>query len=176
MNRIKYFLALGLLICLFSFSKKQDGKIAEEYSLKAACILNFINFIEWDGSNIDGDFIIGVVASSPITQSLEDIAKTKTVGNKKISIRYFDSPDEIGDCQILFIPANNSFSLNEILSKVNHKNILTISEQDGYSQQGTAINFFIVNNKIKFEVNVNSLNAQGLKASSQLLKLAKIVG
>jgi hypothetical protein len=65
--------------------------------------------------------------------------------------------------------------LREILNQTKSKNTLTISEQEGYAKQGTAINFIIVDSKLKFEANTKAIISAGLIASSQLLKLAVIV-
>lgn len=143
-------------------------------NLKAAFIYNFTRYIDWDTSGMESDFVIGVIDSSAIIEPLTEIARTSTVKNKKIVIRYFSNPDEITPCNILFISANSSFPLSFILSKVN-KGTLTISEEAGFAELGTAFNFIVVNDKLKFEANIKSINAAGLKVSAQLLKLAKIV-
>jgi len=115
-----------------------------------------------------------VLGSSSIYNSLLEISKTKTVNDKRIVILHFNKPEEITNCNILFISANSSHSLTPILAKVN-KGTLTISEEAGLAEEGTAFNFVVINDKLKFEANVKSINAAGLKASSQLLKLAIIV-
>ncbi len=147
----------------------------KEYNLKAAFIYNFTRFIEWDTLNNHNEFVIGVINSSPITKAFEDIARTKTVNNKKIIIRHFYTAEEISYCNILFISENSKISLREILNQTKSKNTLTISEQEGYAKQGTAINFIIVDSKLKFEANTKAIISAGLTASSQLLKLAVIV-
>jgi hypothetical protein len=53
--------------------------------------------------------------------------------------------------------------------------MLTISEETGFARMGTAFNFVVLNNKLKFEANLNAIYLAGLRASSQLLKLAIIV-
>jgi hypothetical protein len=65
-------------------------------------------------------------------------------------------------------------SLNYILSKT-RPGVLTVSEQPGFAEAGTALNFVVVNNRLKFEANLKAISAAGLKAGSQLLKLAIIV-
>lgn len=147
----------------------------KEYNLKAAFIYNFTRFIEWDTLNNREEFIIAVINSSPITEAFEEIARTKTVNNKKIIIRHFYTAEEIGECDILFIAENSKIPLQKILDKTKSKNTLTISEQDGYAKRGTAINFIIVNSKLKFEANTKAISSAGLTASAQLLKLAVIV-
>jgi YfiR/HmsC-like len=163
------------LVLVLSFSGTVSAQIQErEASLKAAFIYNFTKYIEWDTSSGPNEFVIGIIGPSPVTQLLNEIAATNTVGNKKIVVRQFSKPEDISYCEILFIPQKLPFSLHSILSKVG-KGMLTISEEDGYAKQGTAFNFFIKNDKLKFESNINVINASGLKAGSQLLKLAVLV-
>ena len=145
----------------------------KESILKAAYIYNFTKYIDWDSINTS-DFTIGVIGNSSIYEPLNDIASTKTVNDKKIIVRRFYSPAEIAGCNILFISSDIQFSIFSILSKTG-KGTLTISETPGYAKMGTALNFVIVNDKLKFEANVKSIMDEGLKASSQLLKLAIIV-
>lgn len=156
----------------FSPHQKMEGK---EYELKAAFIYKFTNYIEWDPQIANDNFIIGILGTSPIESKLTEIANTKKVNNKKIIIRKYNKPAEIGLCHILFISQNTSGPLKDIISKVAGKGTLIISEKAGYAAQGTGINFILANNKLKFEANPKALNAAGLKASSQLLKLAIIV-
>ena len=146
----------------------------QEANLKAAFIYNFTKYISWETNNEESDFIIGVVGESPITASLNEIAKTSRVNNKRIIIRVFENPGEIGHCNILFIPRENSFPLQAILERAS-KGMLTISEEPGFAKQGTAFNFIVINNKLKFEANLRAISSAGLKAGSQLLKLAIIV-
>jgi hypothetical protein len=145
-----------------------------EANLKAAFIYNFTKYVEWDTSSPENDFVIGVVGPSPVTAPLLQIAKTNTVKNKKITVRLFSKPEEIRYCDILFIPQKLSFSLHSILDKVG-KGVLTVSEETDYARQGTAFNFFIADDKLKFEANLKVIYSAGLKAGSQLLKLAKLV-
>jgi hypothetical protein len=156
---------------LNSYAQKSE---AEEYALKAAFVYNFTRYIEWTPSNNGDEFIIGVLGYSPIIKHLQEISMTKSVNGKKIVIKQFYKPEEIKFCHVLFIPRESSYALPDILENVS-KGTLTISEEDGYASQGTALNFVVVNNKLKFESNLKAMDAAGLKASSELLRLAIIV-
>ncbi|MEO8111622.1 MAG: YfiR family protein [Ginsengibacter sp.] len=145
----------------------------KEPFLKAAFIYNFTKYIDWNVNNTD-DFTICIFGNSSIYEPLTEIAATKTVQNKKIIIRRVSKPDEITSCNVLFISADNTYPLSSILATTG-RGTLIVSETPGYANMGTAINFVIVNDKLKFEANVKSINDEGLKASSQLLKLAIIV-
>jgi hypothetical protein len=159
--------------CSFTILGQKDQ--SSEYNLKAAFIYNFTRYIDWKQEPDENEFVIGIMGASPISDPLGEIVKTETVDNKKIIIKRFNKPADISFCHILFISQNAGVALEEILAKTAGKNMLIVSEQDGYAEQGTAINFVVVNRKLKFEANVKAINSAGLTASSQLLKLAIIV-
>jgi hypothetical protein len=163
-----------LYIILLSFSATALKAQEQEANLKAVFIYNFINYIDWDTTHPSESFVIGIIGSSAVTKQLILIAHDKTVKNKKIIVKVFDSPEQITDCQILFIPKEHPFSLQSIL-EVTDRGTLTVSEEEGYAKEGTAFNFVIRDDKLKFEANLKAINSAGLKAGSQLLKLAKIV-
>lgn len=167
---LKRFLWLMLLCAPVGDAISQASE--KESDLKAAFIYNFTKYIDW--GSVSDPFIIGVVGSSPVFNSLQEIAATKTVNDKKIVIRHFNDPDEITSCNILFISANSYFSLASVLARID-KGTLTISEQPGFAELGTAFNFVVDHDKLKFEANIKSIDEAGLKASSQLLKLAIII-
>lgn len=166
---------LFTLVTAIVYGQSQPQTEAEELNLKAAFIYNFTRFIEWDDDIFPTDFVIGIVGNSMIDEPLEEIAQSHKAGNKQIKIKRYNSLDEIEKCNILFISKNLKISLIDILAKKDLKKTLIISEKVNYAQQGTGINFVIVDKKLKFEVNKKAIADAGLKVSSQLLKLAIIV-
>ncbi len=167
-------LSLFLLIFVSGYRHIHAQSEAAEYNLKAAFVYNFTRYIEWQPSTMDNNFTIAILGPSPIMGPLNEIARTQTMNGKKIVVRQITNPEEIGFCHVLFIPRSHSSSLGIILSHI-PPGILTVSEIDGAAREGVTMNFVIVNNKLKFEANLQSLSDAGLKASSELLKLALIV-
>ena len=164
-----------LLLLMHSATAAFSQTEAEESNLKAAFIYNFTHFIDWDDDVFPNEFMIGVVGNSLIDGPLEEIARTRTVNNKKIIIKYFKSLSEVEKCNILFISKNLKTPLSEFLSKPELKKTLIVSEKETYALKGAGINFVIIDKKLKFEINTKSINDAGLKVSAQLLKLAIIV-
>jgi hypothetical protein len=162
-----------LLLILIS-AGKGIAQGTKEADLKAVFIYNFIRYIEWDSSSLKNDFVIGVIGNSRVTKSLSEIARTKTAKNKKIIVRVYEKPEHIEACHILFISRWIPYSLSSVLDQAG-KGTLTIGEQPGYAKMGTAFNFVVDRDKLRFEVNLRALYLAGLKAGSQLLKLATIV-
>ncbi|MFT3933647.1 MAG: YfiR family protein [Chitinophagaceae bacterium] len=165
-------LMVGILFLLCT--QIANGQQEREANLKAAFIYNFTKYIDWDSTKAGDEFVIGVIGPSAVTAPLNEIARDNEVQNKKIVIHQFSKPEDITYTNILFIPQKLPFSLHAILEKT-EKGTLTVSEEEGFAKQGTAFNFIIRKDKLKFETNLNALNAAGLKAGSQLLKLAQLV-
>jgi len=161
-----------LLFCLAGSSAVAQTT-EQEADLKAVFLYNFTKYIDWEPST-ENDFIIGIIGNAAIEKPISEIAKTNTVNNKNIVIRHFNNPEEIGACNILFIPYGTTYPISSILDKAGH-GVLTVSEKPGMGNQGTAFNFVIKENKLKFEANLKAISDAGLKASSQLLKLAIII-
>ena len=53
--------------------------------------------------------------------------------------------------------------------------ILTVGETPRFIEQGGIVNFFLENGKVRFEINRSAAERSGLRISSRLLQLAKIV-
>lgn len=160
-----FFFARGSVLCQLT---------EQEASLKAAFIYNFSKYVDWSEQDNQGSFIIGIVGNSGISAPLEKIAQANTVKGKRISILHFNSAENIQYCHILFIPEKLPFPLSLILEKAG-KGTLTVSEEPGYAKLGSAFNFILKNDKLKFEANLKAIYAADLKVSSQLLKLAVII-
>jgi len=163
-----------LLFTGFAYGTVMAQVSEQEANLKAAFIYNFTKYIDWGNYNDRNEFVIDVLGDTTIANSLEQIAKEETINNKPIVVHVLENPSQAVDCDILFISKNCHFTLDKILPLVG-KGVLTVSEQPGYARQGTAFNFIIVNNKLKFEANLKAISSAGLKAGSQLLKLARII-
>lgn len=166
---------LFIIVLWCSCGQVMAQKPEQEANLKAAFIYNFTKYIDWGIYNDNSVFVIGVIGEgSPVIPALKEIAKTRTINNKRIEIRIIDDLSEMRDCNIVFITNKSTFPLASILNRVG-KGVLTIGEANGYASQGTDFNFIVVNQKLKFEANLKAISSSGLKAGSQLLKLAVIV-
>lgn len=163
---------LGAVIILMGGNPitAQENAGGKEYALKAAFLYRFIDYVNWKDYSKNQTFKIAILEESPITTSLLDIPK-----NRKIDIKEYKNLDEISFCNILFVPYNSTIPIETILSKFSGKPVLIVTERKGYGSKGAHMNFIIVENKLKFEVNLKAINKSGIGVSSFLLKHAIIV-
>jgi hypothetical protein len=143
--------------------------------LKATYIRTFIRNIDWPESYKDGDFVIGVLGNSNITQKLNEMAASQKADNQQFSIVKFDNVSAISKCHILIIPTEASADLPQVQNKLKNSSTLIVTDKPGLVRQGSGINFIIQNYKIEFELNKTIIEKQNLKLSTQFPKFAVAV-
>jgi hypothetical protein len=135
-------------------------------------IYNFSRLIEWPVNYRTGPFVIGILGASDVAAELEAYTKGKKVGTQDISIIRYRTPQEISTCHILFIPFSKTKQVPEILSILNGKSTLIITEKNGALEEGAAINFVILQDKMKFELKPENAVKFGIKFSSKLQEMS----
>lgn len=166
-------------ICCFGLNSSQAQSIDyREYQIKAAFLYNFAQFIEWPSGAFQNDntpICIGVLGDNPFGSSLADTVRGETIHNRKVIVEYFHNVEDVKHCHLLFISKSEKAHVSEILSDLNGSPVMTVSEVEGFASFGGGINFYLEDNKVRFEINPASAYSRGIKLSSQLLNLAKIV-
>jgi hypothetical protein len=118
-----------------------------------------------------------VLGTDPFGTVLEEIAKTKQIDGRPIVIRRFASMAEYRPCHVLFVGGSVSAEQKALAIQAAHTSpVLLVGEEPGFANQGGTINFFLDENKIRFEINAEAAKREQLKISSKLLSLAKLVG
>ena len=175
-NKFKYnshILFIGFLfLCSFT-------AITDEYAIKAQFIERFTRYIEWPSNNEFNNrskpFIIGIMGESPLYAQLELLSTKLRIKDKPIKVKYIEDPSHVEDCHVVFICSSEKKHIAKIVVALKDKPILTISDNESFTKYGIMINMFVENNNIRFIINEAVMDKVGLKASYQLLKLAKKV-
>ncbi|HEY1717873.1 MAG TPA: YfiR family protein [Verrucomicrobiae bacterium] len=155
----------------------QSG-VSTEYQIKAAFLFHFAQFVEWpsaDSTNADGTFVIGVLGENPFGGALDEIVRGESISNRKITVQYSRSAEDLKNCRIVFVSKSEKARLPRILGELSGKNLLTVGECDGFDQCGGVVDFYLEDDKVHFEINPAAAAREHLKISSQLFRLGKIV-
>jgi len=149
-----------------------------EYQIKAAFLYNFIQFVKWPGTTFptpDAPFCIGILGDDPFGSALDDTVQGEAIDGHRLMVIRSPRVEELMGCQMIFVCRSEGGHADAILSKLSSKPILTVSEIDGFAGMGGDINFYLSSGKVRFEINPQAARQGGLKISSQLLALGKIV-
>ena len=153
------------------------AEYAKEYELKGVCIIKFIDYIKWPDKsfgNNNNEFILGILGHNYFDNFFEHF-RGKQFKDNNFKIIYFDSVDEIGQPQILFISSSFKNNLENIFKELENKKILTIGDVPDFAEKGGIINLINKEGYISFEININALNRSEIKISSDLLGISKLI-
>jgi len=170
-----------VVICLFfggfECSSAQAATF-EESDVKAAFLYYFFHFITWPerGSESAGTpYEFCVVKQGPVVNALELVLASPKAAKTVVNIREISDAQKVSGCDYVFIGSASEKHAQTIIAATNGAAILTVSEIEGFAGMGGMIELKRNSNRINVLMNVDALNAQGLKASSKLLKLATII-
>lgn len=146
-----------------------------EYEVKAAFVHNMAKFVEWPAvSHAGGKLQLCILGQSPFTKA-SGALEGERIDGLVWEVQQVDSRSALQACRVLFIAASESGNLRRVLQGIEGRAVLTVGDSGGYAEQGVMVNFYMGENKVRFEINREAARRAGLKISPQLLKLARIV-
>jgi hypothetical protein len=173
MKKILFILLLPLVLLTQSAAIKLDQSEEAGAKIKAIYIYNFTKYIEWPTEYKEGNFVIGIYGTNaPLLSELNKMASSKLVGSQKLEIKSINSPSEAAQCHIIYILSDNSGQISEVINKIKGKSTLIVTDKAGMASKGAGINFSIVENKQKIELNRANIEKYKLKVASTLVEMA----
>jgi hypothetical protein len=171
-------LLLWCLLPVLAFNPSARAQSVSEYEVKAVFLYNFAKFVEWPpdlSSNVNEPFVIGIVGRDPFGDAVEQSLLRNTLNGRALAIRRFKREQDARGCQILFISASERKRLQALLASLQGDPVLTVGDTENFAKAGGVIAFTLEDNRVRFEINVDAAQRAGLRISSKLLSLAKIV-
>ena len=170
---------INILLLLFGmfFTDAQPNSY-REYQVKAAFLFNFTQFVEWPANALPETttpWVIGVLGENPFGTYLQEIISGEQVNGHSLVIQQYKNAEEIKTCHILFINLTEKDKLEQAITSLKGRSILTVGDGNNFIKQGGMIRFVIRDNKVHFQINPESAKGADLVISSKLLKLAEVV-
>lgn len=152
--------------------------VIDEFSLTAAFVFNFTKFTQWPAAALpDSILTVGVAGSAPLRERLARLLEEREVGGRRLAVREFGNPAEVGACRVLFVARSQYPRLAEIRRALAGQPVLLIGEGTDFLERGGMIQLHLNDNRMRFDVNVAAVDSAGLQLSAQVLQLAgRVVG
>jgi hypothetical protein len=144
-------------------------------ALKAALMLNFVKFTEWPARPPDLPFRFCVMDNDVVADALTRTVAGQAVSGRALQVTRLDRGGDLSSCQLLFVAERDTRRLAALLEEARRFPMLTVSDIEQSASNGVMIEFFIENGRQRFAINVETLERSGLKISSRVLTLAKII-
>jgi hypothetical protein len=148
-------------------------------AVKAAFVYNFAKFATWPARRFlspSAPVILCVRGGDLEWRALRPLTE-KQIGEHPVEVRVLDADVPVDACHIFFSSEFASGgSLRDALATASRYAVLMVSDMPGVASLGGQIGLVQDHNRLRFQVNLDSVTRTGVKLSSKLLQLAEIVG
>jgi hypothetical protein len=166
-------------IVLFGLSApRATTQTATEPALKAAFIYNFAKFTEWpqDSLRPGAPLVLCVAQDGPVERALEDATRERQVEGHPLVTKQMDLSGPIGSCHVLYVDAAvDRKRVTAAVDRLKGERTLTVSDLERFAESGGCASLFVEDGRMRFAVNLDAVQRAGLRLSSRLLTVAKIV-
>jgi hypothetical protein len=146
-----------------------------DYKIHAKFIYHFTKYVHWPTFAAKDILTIGILGNDVVFNELQRITPGKKVGTLGFRIEKISNESNFGNYNLLFVSNSQMKSFDKLLATVAGKPILIITEKSGFARRGGDINFFIENDKLRFEINEKNITGKGMSIATDLLILGSLV-
>ncbi|WP_181902218.1 YfiR family protein [Thalassotalea euphylliae] len=167
---------LACALALWSVSQsyanpKSVTEISTKHQVMAGFLLQLPSYVTWPDKS--GNARICLVGKDVFGSYIDQVlaAKIDKGAAQNIRIDRVADGQDVSHCHLAFFS-----ELPDTRYLAAQRGVLLVGEQQAFIDVGGMVNFYLERSRLRFEINLKTVTAQGLKMSSQLLKLAKITG
>ncbi|MGH8016735.1 MAG: YfiR family protein [Opitutaceae bacterium] len=153
-----------------SFIAPTSASAQSPEQIRAIFLFNFAKNVEWPASAFaDGKspIVVGVVRAHDVADALERSVRGKDANGREITVQRIDRVEEASACHIVFIGRADKTA--EFIAGLQGKPVLTVAEEEKFTEEGGMIKLFTDGNKVGCFVNVTASTSAGLQLSSKLV-------
>jgi hypothetical protein len=143
--------------------------------VQATYLYQFTRFVRWTTAAPDRPLALCVAGQAAYIEALKKTVAGESIDGRPLAVRPIRRPDEVTGCDVLFIGASAKDALDPLLAAASGKPILTVSDSPGFLDRGGMIQFLLIDNRVRFAVDLRPVQTSGLSLSSELLKVAVTV-
>lgn len=160
------------------------ARAAGEYpplDLKTAIIGKIAEFVRWPPeAGLDDPtrpFELVILGDTPLGPRLFAYYGTQgvTINGHRVFLRRARNVDDIGHAHLLFVGSNYENRLHEVLAAIGQMSVLTMGDTEGFAGRGLAVNLYLSNHRVRFEISRRAMARQRLSASYRLLGHARLI-
>jgi hypothetical protein len=166
---------VGTLALVAGSACGEEAPVLSSTQIQAAFVYNFTKFVEWPARTFQSrtqPLVIGVLGASQLAAELATIVEGRTINGRPIVVRSIPAEGDVETAQMLFVGETEDEQFAAIEDRIREMPILTVGESPAFAAAGGAFRFLEQDGKLRFEINMTSVEQSGLKVSGQLQKLA----
>lgn len=164
---------LFFILIAFASRGSLDGQTLQIDRLKANYLVNFADFVRWNGQAKTDRITIGILNDEDLSWELKKISH-ETHGERLLNIIELDGSEnaQLENIDILFVGMGRDNAWKSLKERCQGKNILLVGEDRDFLNDGGAIQFTFRKNRLRFYVDQKNATALGIQLSAKLVELA----
>jgi hypothetical protein len=172
-------LALPLGLALMAPPAAAQSAIANiqlQRRVKAAFLVKFLGYVDFPASafaDASVPLTIGVVDADELVDELERAVAGRSINGRRIAVRRLRE-GEGAPVHLLFVGGRDPVQVGRVVRQAAGA-MLVVTECENGLRQGSAINFRLVDERVRFDVALEAAERNGVKLSSRLLTVASRV-
>ena len=169
---------LATMLCLLGATSSAQTSSADEDQVKAAFLLNFGRFVEWPAKAFADQtepFRICISGATAVANALGVLTISQKLNGHAVSVMLIDHHQPLKQCHMLFIGNVAAKERKSLLAEAKGASTFTVAEEKDFVDGGSMLALVTTDNRISFAINQQLAEDAGLKISSRLLSLAKVV-
>lgn len=112
------------------------------------------------------------MGSGEIKSELEGIVAQRVINGRSIEIYSAKTVDQIKDAHLVFVSHKREVLLPALILQARKDAFIIVTESENGLSNGSTINLRLVDNKIRFEISLQSAKENNITFSSRLLAIA----
>jgi hypothetical protein len=146
-----------------------------EIALKAAFLFNFAKYAEWPALPSGAPLVVCVVGDEAIASALADTVRGQNISGHALDVTRPQDATTWRACHVLFIADAETRRSASGLDGIKRLPVLTVGDGKGFSLSTGIIELYAEGGRMRFAINVDAAGRSGLRLSSRLLGLAKVI-
>jgi len=172
-RRLLATLLMSAIAILPAQAKAQNADRYSEDAVKAVFLYRFTGFIEWPpATRPASEFGIAILGSDGVADALDRLLAGRSIKEKPAHVYKIKRAQDLGTADMVYVGSERADDLAAVSLLVADRPILIVSSQGGGLEHGSAVNFLLVNQHVRFEVSLAAASRTGLRISSDMLSVA----
>lgn len=141
--------------------------------IKTAYVYNFAKFVELSGTD-DKSIRVCTLGKEDLNGAMLSLNRRMAQG-REIVVRKDVPLDQLKECSMVFVSEEHVRQLPNVVRQLGSAPVLLVSDGRHAVDQGAHLALLHNDDRVEFDVNLLNLQKSNIRASSQMLKLARVV-
>jgi hypothetical protein len=173
MRPVLALITVALLVAAPAASQSPGS--ASEQSIKAAYLYKLTEYVEWPAGVLgptQAPLIFAIVGADGLADELREMTRERVLRGRRIVVRNVEAQASLSGVHVLFVGESSMHVMGDLTAAARENSVLVITESGDGLVEGSVINLREMDQRIRFEVSLDSADRSQLKLSARLLAVA----